>query len=177
MDKPTTEESKAETDIAYPTSKNGLPQELIEMKTHAPVEALEVEPHSAGLESKFKAFETFDKMTSFLEEKDSVGPLRRSEKMTQYFINELHVNKVNSRKKTWRKNYFIIILLVKNFINKMKKKIPNSKFSIEERHVRLINDKAHFYHDETKQNVKKIKKHSKFHKVVNRIFDLFYWLI
>lgn len=117
------------------------------------------------LERKFKEFETFDKMSSFIESKEE-APTRRSEKMTQYFQSEINVNRINATKKTWKKNYFVIILLVKKFINKMKKKIPISKYVIDARHLQFINDQTHFYYGEAKLNSNN-KKNSKMRKVLN----------
>ena len=157
------EDSNFDTICEDPSSKGSVHE--LEMKAkEKPIVALQTQG-SLNLEEKFKTFDNFDNISSFLEVKENGGE-RRSDKMTEYFINELNINKENSRKKTWRKNFFIIIMLVKNFVTKMKKKIPNSRFVVEERHLSFINDKSYFYVDESKQNAMKIKKRTKFHKVI-----------
>ena len=86
---------------------------------------------------------------------------RKSVKMTEYFENEVKFAKISSIRKAWKKNFFIIILYVKLFINKLKKNVPFSQFSLEEKQLKYINDKAYF----VGKAKKTLKKHSKFQKV------------
>ena len=107
-----------------------------------------------------------------LKSKNSVIGFSQLDKMTEYFINEINNSKINSRKKTWRRNFFIIAFYVKIFLSKLKKKIRISQHVMEERHLKLINDKTYFFYPpkKIKHTKEKNKTNSKIYKVSTIFF-------
>lgn len=89
------------------------------------------------------------------------------ESSLHYSSNEAQNVKYLSTRRLWRKNFFTIIFYVKIFVNKLKKKIPNSKYLIEQDYLKLINDSSYFYNHEGKklEKLHKGKNRSKFNKV------------
>lgn len=117
----------------------------------------------ADIERKLKEFDKFDRMVSFTDSNEEPF-LQRSDKMKEYFKSQVNLTKINAMKRVWKENYFVIILFVKSFVNKMKNKIPNSKFDIGPKYLLFINDKSYFFYEEKNQN-DKYKENSKLKKV------------
>lgn len=110
----------------------------------------------------FKNYDNFDRMSQYFESNTN-SLFKSNEKMELYFMHKIHNHNEKCMRRIWIKNCFVIIFLIKKFINKLKRNAPFSRFSMNTKQIEMINDQAYFFYGSGK--IRKSQKKSKIHKV------------